>query len=200
MHRRISVYIMDRLASKSTPLNSHLLLNSWMHFRSISTASDVHDHFLGLFVADSGAKDAFLFPCDLFDFSRGKPSSISFRVERFFLVISPTFGSWSCRSFREMSTLLSSDCSELCSDDLATKERRKYSRAYIIPGEAITEFRGNLTVIDPIPQKLTPLRGWPYLKCLHGKKMALSGGLPYQADRVTLPLGWPFSKPNRKIQ
>ena len=59
--------------------NSHLVLNSVMYFRSISTASNVHDHFLSLFVADSDAKDAFLFPaCDFFYFSEGKPSSTSF--------------------------------------------------------------------------------------------------------------------------
>ena len=72
MHRRISAHKVDRSASKSTPLNSHLVLSSLMYFRSISTAPGVHDHFLGFFVADSGAKDAFLFPCDFFDFSRGK--------------------------------------------------------------------------------------------------------------------------------
>lgn len=31
---------------KSTPLNSHLVLNSLTYFWSISTAPDVHDHFL----------------------------------------------------------------------------------------------------------------------------------------------------------
>ena len=36
---------------------------------------------------------------------------------------------------------------------------------------------------NPIPQKLTLLGGWPYLKCLHGKKLALPGGLVYEADR-----------------
>lgn len=36
------------------------------------------------------AKDAFRFPCELFDFSRGKPSSISFRVERLSTVLSST--------------------------------------------------------------------------------------------------------------
>ena len=200
MHRRISVYIMDRLASKSTPLHSHLVLNSWMHFRSISTASDVHDHFLGLFVADSGAKDAFLFPCDLFDFSPGKPSSISFRVERLFLVISPTFGSWSCRSFREMSTLLSSDCSELCSDNLATKERRKYSRAYIIPARSHYRVRGNLTVYRSDPTKVDPPRRASLPQVFTWQKVG-------PLRRVTLPSwqgdptpGWPLSKPNRKIQ
>ena len=50
MHRRISAYIVDRSASKSTPLNSHLVLNSVMYFRNISTASDAHDHFLGFLI------------------------------------------------------------------------------------------------------------------------------------------------------
>lgn len=71
MHRRISAHKVDRSASKSKlKLNSHLVLSSLMYFRSISTAPGVPDHFLGFFVADSVAKDAFLFRCD--DFSRGK--------------------------------------------------------------------------------------------------------------------------------
>ena len=49
----------------------------------------------------------------------------------------------------------------------------------------------------PIPQKLTLLAGCPYLKCLHGKKLALPGGLPYQADKVTLPLRDPSSHVNQ---
>ena len=46
---------------------------------------------------------------------------------------------------------------------------------------------------NPIPQKLTLLGGDP-TSSLHDKKLALPGGLPYQADRgdptprVTLPL------------
>ena len=72
-----------------------------------------------------------------FDLSRGKSSSTSFRVVRRSFVLSSTTGSSSSRSFRDMSTLLSPDCSELCSNDLASTERRKY-----FPG-----FRGNLTVI-----------------------------------------------------
>ena len=32
---------------------------------------------------------------------------------------------------------------------------------------------------NPSPQKFTLLGGWPYLKCLHGKRLALPGGLPY---------------------
>ena len=43
MHGRISEPIVDRSASKSPPLNSHLVLNSLTYF---STAPDVHDHFL----------------------------------------------------------------------------------------------------------------------------------------------------------
>ena len=199
MHRRISAYNVDRSASKSTPLNSHLVLNSLMYFRSISTASDVHDHFLGLFVVDSDAKDAFRFPCDFFDFSRGKalfhifPRRAAFHgtlVDNLFMII--------CLFF-EMSTLLSSNCFELCSDDLATTERR------IFPGliRAQSHYRvSRQSDSNPIPQKLTFLGGCTFLKCLHGKKLALAGGLPYQPDRVILPLGWPYlsCKPNRKIQ
>lgn len=72
-----------------------------------------------------------------FDFSRGKSSSTSFRVVRLSLVLSSTTGSSSSRSFRDMSILLSPYCYQLCSNDLASRERWKYK-----PG-----FRGNLTAI-----------------------------------------------------
>ena len=110
-----------------------------MYFRSISTAPDVHDHFLGSFVADSGAKDAFLFPCDFFDFSHGKVLFHIFPSRRLSLALLSTPRSASPRSFREMSTLLPSDCSEPCSNDLARTERRKYSQGLYACG--------NLTVI-----------------------------------------------------
>ena len=77
---------------------------------------------------------------------------------------------------------------ELCSNDLASTERPKYSPGLYVH-EAVADFQisqwfhGN-----PIPQKLTLVEGWPYLKCLHGWKLALPGGLPYQVDRVTLAL------------
>lgn len=56
---------------------------------------------------------------------------------------------------------------------------------------------------------VTLVKGWPYLKCLHGKKLALLGGLPYQIDRANtigkgypskrVPLleGWPYLHVNR---
>ena len=137
MHRRISVYIVDRSASKSMSLNLHLVLNSLTYFRSISTASNVHDHLLGLFVVDSDVKGAFYFPCDISDFSPGKPSSTSFRVEQ--LVHDHL-------CLRKMPTLLSSVCSELCSDNLAPKEWQKYSPGLYVR-KAIKKFQGDLTVI-----------------------------------------------------
>lgn len=152
MHRRISAHKVDRSASKSTPLNSHLVLSSLMYFRSISTAPGVHDHFLGFFVADSGAKDAFLFPCPLPHLSE---SGSFLSHSRRHLV--------HYRSFSELSTPLPSDSSELCSNDLARTERRKYSqRLYSC---------GNLTVIhshksrpfnkgDPI-QSVYEAKSWP---------------------------------------
>ena len=87
---------------------------------------------------------ACVFGCDFFDFSRGKSSSTFFRVER--LSLSSTTRLSPSNSFREMSTLLFSDCSELCSNDLASTERRKYSPGLYLR-EAITDFRGDLTVI-----------------------------------------------------
>ena len=92
----ISVYIVDRSTSKSAPLNSRLVLNSLKYFRSISTASDVHDHFLSLFVTDSHAKDDFRFPCDFFDSSTWQalfhifPSRAAFPrtlVDNWFMII-----------------------------------------------------------------------------------------------------------------
>ena len=77
IHPRICAHIVDWSASKSMPLKSDLVLNSFVYFRGVPTASDVHDH-LGFFVAGSYAKDAFLFPCDFFDFSCSKFSSTSF--------------------------------------------------------------------------------------------------------------------------
>ena len=89
---------------------------------------------------------ACVFGCDFFDFSRGKSSSTFFRVER--LSLSSTTRPSPSSSFREMSTLLSSDCSELCSNDLASTDRRKYSPGLnLCLHEAITDFRGDLTVI-----------------------------------------------------
>ena len=69
-----------------------------------------------------------------------------------------------------MSTLM-----HCCSDDLAVKNSPRYSPG-LYAREGIAESRGNLTVIRSH-------------KWLHDKKLALQGGLPYQADRVTLPLG-----------
>ena len=87
---------------------------------------------------------ACVFGCDFFDFSRGKSSSTFF--ERLSLELSSTTRSSPSKSFREMSTLLSSDCSERYSNDLASTERRKYSPGLYLR-EAITDFRGDLTVI-----------------------------------------------------
>ena len=57
-----------------------------------------------------------------------------------------TTGSSPSKSFREMTTLLSSDGSVLCSNDLVSTERRKYSPGlYLL--EAITDFHGDQTVI-----------------------------------------------------
>ena len=61
MHRRISAYIVDRSASKSTSLNSHLVLNSVMYFRSISTAFDAHYHFLGFLIFHVDSRSRFSF-------------------------------------------------------------------------------------------------------------------------------------------
>ena len=150
IHLRISVYIVDkyRSASKSTPLNSHLVLNSLMYFRSISTASNVYDHLLCLFVADSDGKDAFRFSCDFFGLSVASPLPHLSESSGFPSCSRRQLpGSWSSRSFREMSPLLSSDCSELCSDDLATTKRRKYSPGLCVREAILKEFRGDLTVI-----------------------------------------------------
>ena len=70
----VFLYTLQIDRPRSPPLLSFEFFNL-LYFRSISTASDIHGHFLGLFVADSDAKDALRFPCDFFDFSRGKPSS-----------------------------------------------------------------------------------------------------------------------------
>ena len=155
MHRRISAHKVDRSASKSKlKLNSHWVLSSLMYFRSISTAPGVPDHFLGFFVADSGARDAFLFPCD--DFSRGKvlfhisPSRAAL-VDTWFIIG------------------LLAKCRHCCpptvpnSVQTARIERRKYSQGLYSCG--------NLTVIhfdksrpfnkgDPIPS-VYKAKSWP---------------------------------------
>ena len=114
-------------------------------------------------------------------------------VVRLSLVLSSTTGSSSSRYFREMSTLLSSACSEFCSNDLDSTKRRKYFAGFHAR-EAITDFRG-IYDSNPIPQKLTLVKGWPDLKCLHGKKLALLGGLPYQIDRAnTIGKGYPSKR------
>ena len=87
---------------------------------------------------------ACVFGCDFFDFSRGQSSSTFF--ERLSLELSSTTGSSLSKSFRELSTLLSSDCSELYSNDLASTQRRKYSPGLYLR-KAITDFRTDLTVI-----------------------------------------------------
>ena len=129
MHRRISAYIVDRSASKSTPL---------MYFRSISTASDVHDYFLGFFY-----------------FSRGNSSSTSFRVERSSLVLSSTIGSSSSRSFAK--------CRRCCPPTVPNSVRFDQHRtAKTFPGltRALNHYRlSRQSDSNPIPQKLTLLEG-----------------------------------------
>ena len=120
-------------------------------------------------------KDAFLFPRDFF--SLGKSSFTFFRVEQLSIELSSTTGLSPSKSFREMSTLLSSDGSELCSTIC------QHRTAKIFPGLVRARSHSRLSQWsygNPIPQKLTLLEGWVYLKCLHGKKLALLGGLPYQ--------------------
>ena len=105
----------------------------------------------------------FFFSVTSLNFHVASPLPHLFQVERLSLVLSSTTGSSSSRYFREMPILLSSDCSELCSNDLASTERRKYSPG-LYAREAITDFRGNLTVIRlTLPQvftwqKVGPLR------------------------------------------
>ena len=96
-----------------------------------------------------------LFGCDFFDFSRFKSSSTFFRVER--LSLSSTTRLSPSNSFREMWTLLFSDCSELCSNDLASTERAKILPVLVLARSHYRLSRrsdGNL-----IPQKLTLLEG-----------------------------------------
>ena len=59
-HRRTSVCMPDRSASKSAPLNSHLVLYFLMYLSNISTASGVHAHFFAFFAKESGRLAAFL--------------------------------------------------------------------------------------------------------------------------------------------
>ena len=153
-----------------------------MYFRSISTASDVHDHFLGFFffmwqVLFHIFPSWVSFPCALVDncfniiyvFSQ----NVDTVVLRLFWTLFKRFG--------------------------------QHRTAKIFPGltHALSHYRlSRQSDSNPILQKLTLLEGWSYLRCLHGEKLALLGGLPYQADRLTLPLGWPYlsCKPNQKIQ
>ena len=78
-------------------------------------------------------------------------------IMRLSLVLSSTTGSSSSRYFREMSTLLSSDCSKFCSNDLDSTKRRKY-----FPGfhacVTLSSCKQALSV-RVLPTKWDPFRG-----------------------------------------
>ena len=128
-------------------------------------------------VADSDAKDAFRFPCDFFDFSRGKPSSTSFRVERLSLVLSSTTGYHlgllaKCRCC--CPPTVPNSVQTIWPQQNGKNIPRVHTRAK--PSQSFAAIWSN-----PIPQKLTLLGGWPYLECFSTWQKV---GLP---RRVTLP-------------
>ena len=127
--------------------------------------------------ADSDAKDDLRFPCDYFDFSRGKPSCTSFRVEWFSLVLSsitvhdhvdhPSF-------FHEMSTLLSSDC---CPNSVQTIWPLQNGEDIpgLIPARSLYRVKRQ-SDSSPIPQKLT-----------------------HPTSRVYMAKSWPSQGPKSKL-
>ena len=154
---------MGRSASKSTLLNWHLVLNSVMYFRNISSASDVHDHLIGFLIFPHLSESSGFPSC-----SQGQ------LVHHHHLGL---FMKWP----------------HCCPPTVPNSVRfGQHRTAKIFPGltRALCHYRLSWpSDSNPMPQKLTPLEESPYLKCLHDKKLALLGGLPYQADRVTLPQG-----------
>ena len=118
--------------------------------------------------------DKFNFPCAcvfggvFFDFSRGKSFSTFCRVERLSLV-----DNW----FITIQVFSRND------DTVVLRRFRtlfkrfgQHRTAKIFPGFVLARSHYRLSRwsdSNPIPQKLTLLEVWPYLKCLHGKKLAL---------------------------